>query len=344
MRFAVLLLVAGSASWILVGLIRRYAISRNVVAQPTARGSHQAPIPRGGGAGLVIAAIGCFIAAIGVDAMDWKLAFALAGVVPAAAVGWIDDHASLPVLPRVAAHVASGLLIAPLAVGEATSVSAAAAVVLWTVITVSAINVVNFMDGLDGLIALQAVIFGAHLAFLGGDGNHAGQLLGLSLAGAAAGFLIWNWAPAKIFLGDVGSGSLAVLGVIGGILAWRRSGFQFIAVFLPLFPIFLDALITVLRRLRRGESLTQAHRQHLYQRLANEMGLGHARVAAAYGLSAIIASALVLGVPRGAIVTASAWYALVAFVAWWFADRRVSRVMSAGSRTDSREQASREAE
>jgi Fuc2NAc and GlcNAc transferase len=111
---------------------------------------------------------------------------------------------------------------------------------------------------------------------------------GLALAGASAGFLVWNWPPAKIFLGDVGSGTLGILFVFGGLLLIREGQASVVTAFLPLYALFLDASVTLARRLRRGERVVQAHRSHLYQRLANG-GWGHARVSLLYAGVALIA-------------------------------------------------------
>lgn len=235
---------------------------------------------------------------------DWRLLLGLTAIVLTAVVGWKDDHAGLSVWPRLAAHVAAGIMMLPLAVAAEPAFGwAVAFIAIWWVFwTVSAINVVNFMDGIDGIIGLQALVFALHLVLLGGDDALA-RPYGLALAGAAIGFLLWNWAPARIFMGDVGSGALGAAMVLGGLLLMRDGGVGLAAGFLPLYPIFLDAAVTLIRRALRGERLTVAHRTHLYQKLANG-GWGHARVSALYGGVSLLGSALVVGLPgvRGVIM------------------------------------------
>jgi Fuc2NAc and GlcNAc transferase len=285
-------------SWLAVGAFRRYSLSRGILDVPNERSSHAAPTPRVGGAGALLAI------AIGLTVLQgpaiWygRTGVALLAVLPTAVVGWLDDHRyALPVRRRFLAHLASGFLILPLALQRLESpVAVALAAAAWLFAAVSAINVINFMDGIDGLIGAQAAIFGIHLVVLSSAGTDS-RGIGLSLAAAMVGFLIWNWAPARVFLGDVGSGSLAVLGLVGGILAWQRIATPFVGVFLPLLPIFLDASATIVKRAARGEQVTAAHRQHLYQRLANDARLGHAAVSALYAMTAAIGSAVAVLFP-----------------------------------------------
>jgi UDP-N-acetylmuramyl pentapeptide phosphotransferase/UDP-N-acetylglucosamine-1-phosphate transferase len=303
-----------ATSWVCVGLLRRYAIARAVLDHPTERSSHELPTPRGGGAGVVIASVMGYLVLARGTSSDWVILLGLAALIPTALAGWLDDHGSLPVLPRVSAHVISALLILPLALGSLGTTGWTWLIAAgWLIATVSAINVVNFIDGIDGLIGLQAVIFGIHLAALAGL-DSPGGMVGVTLAAGAAGFLLWNWPPARIFLGDVGSGALAVLGVVGGVLVWRTGEWPFIAVFLPLFPIFLDASVTIARRARRGLRLSEAHRSHLYQRLANEAGWGHARVTLLYGAAAAAGTITVLVAEEGQLPASAAYSGAIAIL------------------------------
>ncbi|MBO0738870.1 MAG: glycosyl transferase, partial [Alphaproteobacteria bacterium] len=140
------------------------------------------------------------------------------------------------------------------------------------------INLFNFMDGIDGLAASEAAAIGSGLLLFGLCGAGAGSepaLLAAAVIGAALGFLVWNWSPARIFLGDVGSVPLGyLLGFLLLDLAGR--GFWKIALILPLYFI-ADATITLVRRLLRGERVWKAHREHYYQQ-AVRYGLGHAAV------------------------------------------------------------------
>jgi Fuc2NAc and GlcNAc transferase len=247
---------------------------------------------------------------VGSTGAGWRLGLALAGIGLVATIGWLDDRHSLAVGPRLLAHLVSAAAVLPLAAtlpiggGLATGLG----LLWWLFWGVSAINVVNFMDGIDGLIGLQAVILGVHFALLGEES--AGTLLfAAALSGSALGFLWWNWAPARIFLGDTGSGALGLATVVGGLLVLAEGRAGLVVTFLPLFPIFLDATLTIVARWRRGERLTEAHRSHLYQRLANG-GWGHARVSAVYGLAAALAITPAMA-PPGYRTLAIATYVVV---------------------------------
>ena len=146
------------------------------------------------------------------------------------------------------------------------------------------VNLFNFMDGIDGISGVEAGSVGLGLAavavLLGWPALPAA--LALVLAAVAAGFLVWNWAPAKLFLGDVGSVPLGYL--LGWLLLSTAAAGQWaVALILPLYYL-LDATLTLARRLRRGEKFWRAHREHFYQR-AVQGGLGHAAVALRIGLA-----------------------------------------------------------
>jgi len=153
------------------------------------------------------------------------------------------------------------------------------------------INLFNFMDGIDGLAGAETGAIGMGLLLFAGIGGVADPelaLLAVTIIAAAIGFLIWNWSPARIFLGDVGSAPLGyLLGFLLLDLAIR--GFWKIALILPLYYL-ADATITLARRLLRGERVWQAHREHYYQQ-AVRRGLGHAAVVK----RVIVADVLLIG-------------------------------------------------
>jgi UDP-N-acetylmuramyl pentapeptide phosphotransferase/UDP-N-acetylglucosamine-1-phosphate transferase len=197
------------------------------------------------------------------------------GAVLLAAVSWLDDLRGLSPVVRLlaqAAAVAVGILVLP---GPRDLLYLAAIGLVW----IWWINLFNFMDGIDGLAGSEAAAIGAGLllfASVGAGADSALRTLAAALTGAAIGFLVWNWSPAKIFLGDVGSVPLGyLLGFLLTDLAVR--GYWKIALILPLY-FLADATITLARRLLRGERVWQAHREHFYQQ-AVRRGLGHAAVA-----------------------------------------------------------------
>lgn len=290
MQVLLIALVCVLASWLLTSLVRRYALKYAVLDLPNSRSSHQVPTPRGGGVGIIGPIIVALLAApmAGVSRVFCAAGAVAIGLV--AALGWIDDHRSLSVRTRLAGHLGAGLVVAAIAAGEAVQpfgdvVPAAVSAIWWIFWTISAINVVNFIDGTDGIIGLQALVFGLFSLAAAGLPVSPAAVLGAALAGAALGFLLLNWAPARIFMGDVGSGSLGVVFVVLGVVTIRQEGWTVVHAFLPLMPIFADEVLTMGRRVARGEALSEPHRTHVYQRLV-QAGWGHGRVAMLYGVLA----------------------------------------------------------
>jgi len=263
---------------LLIPLLRR----RDVLDRPNQRSSHDTPTPRGGG----IAVIGAIVLAW--TALNRGAGFAPAGlVIPLAAillaiVSWLDDLRGLAPGWRLAAQipmVALGLLVLPPEgrvfqgwLAPPLDLAVAGLVWLWFV------NLYNFMDGLDGLVGSETAAITAGLLLFGtvgaGRATDAAPLAAL-IGAAAVGFLVWNWAPARIFLGDVGSVPLGyILGFV--LLELAARGWWKIASILPLY-FLADATITLAVRLLRREKIWRPHRDHFYQRAARG-GLNHAEV------------------------------------------------------------------
>jgi Fuc2NAc and GlcNAc transferase len=284
------LMAAGFAA-VGTAAVRHFALRHALLDRPNERSSHSVPVPRGGGLAILVSLLIALLLLKGrPGAADWPFWLALAGIVPTTIAGLIDDRWSIPARVRVLVHCVTALAFVPLALAAYDPGYPLAFWLLgawWTFATVAAINVVNFMDGIDGIIAVQTIVFGLHLALLATAPETI--LFTVALAGAAGGFLLWNWPPARIFLGDAGSGSLGALGMIGGLLVLREGAIEMLPVFLPVAPLFADATVTLLRRAARGERLAEAHREHLYQRLANG-GWGHRRVTLLYGGLAVAGS------------------------------------------------------
>jgi UDP-N-acetylmuramyl pentapeptide phosphotransferase/UDP-N-acetylglucosamine-1-phosphate transferase len=261
-------LVSCVGTRVLVTLLRRRAL----FDVPNDRSSHVVPTPRGGG-----------IALIGALALAWS-ALCAAGITPVttlavvaamiglAALSWLDDLRGLSPGVRLLGQfvaVAAGMWVLPRgAVFQGwlpPGLDAVAAALLW----VWFINLFNFMDGIDGIAGGEAAAIGLGLALVG---DLAIAAPGMAIAAAALGFLVWNWAPARIFMGDVGS---VPLGYGLGFLLYglALSGRWQAALILPLY-FLADATLTLLRRLLRGERVWQAHRGHFYQRAVRQ-GLGH---------------------------------------------------------------------
>ena len=268
------LIVLTLASWALTGLVRRYALRAQLLDVPNERSLHRTPTPRGGGIAVVAVTLGGLLAGAVLGRIPSDVAWALGGGgLLVAIVGWRDDRGDVPARVRALVHAAAACWAAWWIWGELTPAAVAGAVcILW------AINLYNFMDGVDGLAGAEATSVGTIagvLILLGGRADLA--LVSFIIAGAAGGFLGWNWPPARIFLGDVGSGFLGyVFGAFSLIVG--RSGALPLALCLLLAGVFaVDATITLVRRMLRGERWYQAHRSHAYQRLV-ESGWSHAAV------------------------------------------------------------------
>jgi len=296
------LLAAAVAAWVLAALgtsgLRFLAPRLGLIDRANPRSSHVGAVARGGGLGV----IGGVAVGLGVAGAECPLAgrTVLLGAAALAAVGLADDRWSLPPLLRLAVHaaVAAGVALVvegldrlPLPppfdvpLGGGGTILAAA----WIV---AVVNFYNFLDGIDGLAGLQAVITGGGLALAAWHPFAAA--LGACLAGASLGFLLHNWSPARIFLGDVGSGVLGFCFAAAPLLAppdVRPAAVLFVG--LSLFFFLADATWTLVGRLRRGERLHEAHRRHLYQRLVIR-GWSHARVTSLLGLGALVLTALAL--------------------------------------------------
>lgn len=258
-------------AWFLTGQLRRYAISRRLLDVPNARSSHQVATPRGGGGAIVLAAT------LGLAWWSWvshapDLAGVLVGGLFVAAVGFADDHRHVAPGIRLLVHAAAAML-AVTSLDVAGSVAGASLAVFFVVWF---INLTNFMDGIDGLAGVEVLTVGGAAAVLSAAVS-SGTGLWIEpaiLAAAAAGFLIWNWPPARIFMGDVGSGYVGFMVAVLTLRAAAASpalGWSW----LTLWGVFLvDATVTLLRRTARGDRLVEAHRSHAYQRLAVAWG-GH---------------------------------------------------------------------
>ncbi len=272
----VVAIAAGIVSLGIAWLIYRHAARLGVVQDPNERSSHHVPTPSGGGIGIVLG--GTVGAAYAIWSMPGSAFVTAVLALAMGIVGFVDDRR----------HVAAGvrlfvqlLLVAamiwtlqPIGLAEAIGLPipvelAVIAIVLGVVYWV---NVFNFMDGIDGLAASQAVFMIAALIFLAFEGSlaelQALEFWLLAVAAASLGFLVLNWPPARIFMGDAGStylGFMLAFGGLSAIAAGRLDIFQG----LVLAALFLtDATVTLIRRALRGEPIMQAHRLHAYQHLA----------------------------------------------------------------------------
>ena len=324
-------LAAGGASLAavaaLTGLVRAALQHHGIMDRPNERSSHARAVPRGGG----IAVIGVLLAAWlalwlsgacqGCGGLFW---IALAGGLGLAAVSWLDDlRGGLSALLRLSVQIAAvGVGIASLpgdalvfqgAVPPLVDHALAAAAWLWFV------NLFNFMDGIDGISGVEGTSLGLGtflLVLLGAVPAGLGPL-GLALAGVSLGFLLWNWNPAKIFLGDVGS---VPLGYLAGwlLLALATAGAWQAALLLPAYYL-ADATLTLVRRLLSGRRIWDAHREHLYQR-AVAAGWSHGRTTALIAGHNLLLIGLAVASQQGTAAAGAALAAgalLVAALLWY---------------------------
>jgi len=296
---ALLVLTAFVVSAGLSGAARRYALSRSLLDVPNERSLHSVPTPRGGGVAIVVVVVAslALLAAWGV--VEARLALALGGGgALVAGVGWLDDRHGVTPRARFAVQVlaaawAIGWLggMPELTVGARAVHLGAAGAILAALGIVWLTNLYNFMDGIDGIAATEAIVVGLGGALLVAGVSPPLTLISALVAAAAAGFLVWNRPPARLFMGDVGSGFLGFL--FGGLaLASERArALPAILWLILLGPFFVDATVTLLRRLARGDRWYEAHRSHAYQR-AVQAGWSHGRVTGTVaGLSLIAVAA-----------------------------------------------------
>lgn len=265
------------ASGLLTRAARRFALARGVLDVPNARSSHERPTPRGGGIAIVLATVSALgvLAAVGVVKPDLLLALTGGGLA-VASVGLIDDRHPLPAWVRLIVHIAAAIW-ALFWLGRGSD--GVVLQVLNVLAIVWVLNLYNFMDGIDGIAASEGIFVswgggGLLLALGGGLGVAAAAF---AFGAACGGFLIWNWPPAKIFMGDVGSG---YLGYVIAVLALASSHVNPVSLWVWLIlggAFFVDATVTLIRRTLRGDRVYQAHRSHAYQWLARRWG-SHKRV------------------------------------------------------------------
>jgi len=311
-----------AALQLLVSKFGRFALDR-----PNERSLHERPVPRTGGLALLVGAFAALAFGAGELWLPLGLALALA------VVSFVDDLRGVRTALRLVAHLAASLffvwyLLSPM---HPVELALLALAVAWIT------NLYNFMDGSDGLAGGMALIgFGAYAAAAGAAGDASLVALSAALTGAAAAFLVLNFPPARIFLGDVGSVPLGFLAAALGLVGWRDDVWPLWFPLLVFAPFIGDATLTLMRRVARGERVWRAHREHYYQRLVR-LGAGHRGAAlTGYALMLVCAVAALYGRDAAGAVQAAAVGAavmvLVAVAAWidvrWARHGRTGRAPS----------------
>ncbi|MDN5849333.1 MAG: glycosyltransferase family 4 protein [Nitrococcus sp.] len=280
MLLLILLALAFVLSAAITYTLRHYALRVNLLDVPNARSSHERPTPRGGGLSIVVVVMaGVAFTPLLTQQPSLIPPLALFGLTAITAIGYWDDHADVPARWRFAVHALAAALIL-YSLGNVPAVPwwggaiklGLAGAVLAGIGVVWLVNLYNFMDGIDGIAAVEAlsVLLGA-MGVLLVQGRDLPIELPL-IAAAVAGFLVWNWPPARIFMGDAASGFLGALMGVMALVISNQPGMNLWCWLILLAVFITDATMTLLRRMARGERWYQAHRSHAYQRLSRRAG------------------------------------------------------------------------
>lgn len=286
------LLLTSAVSWAFTGLLHKYALAKNLIDIPNERSSHSAPTPRGGGVAIVTSFLAALLILNSFGLLSNSVCLALWGAGSAVALtGFLDDHGHIAARRRLLVHFAAaawGLYW----LGGFPTLTVFGYLLDWgwfgfvcaLVYSVWLLNLYNFMDGIDGLAGIEAITVccsGALMLWLVNPDSTA-WLLPALLAAAVLGFLFWNFPPARIFMGDAGSGFLGItLALLSVQAAWIEP--RLLWVWLILLGMFIvDATVTLCRRVANGEKFYQAHRSHAYQYASRILG-GHRPVTLAVG-------------------------------------------------------------
>ncbi|SDB54322.1 Fuc2NAc and GlcNAc transferase [Desulfonatronum thiosulfatophilum] len=332
----VLIGAAFCTAFLFTGWMRRFALTQNLLDIPNARSSHQLPTPRGGGVSIVLVVLA------GLSVLWWHnslsgaelTAFLGAGGL-VALVGWMDDRGHVAARWRLLVHFSAGIWgLAWL--GGFPPLELAGRVVdlgwlghgLAVLYLAWLLNLYNFMDGIDGIAGIEAItVCGGGVVLywlsLGRElsGYTAPAQPALLLAAATAGFLCWNFPRARIFMGDAGSGFVGLLLGLLSLQAARAAPELFLGWLILLGVFVVDATVTLLRRMLRGERVYDAHRDHAYQHAARHHG-SHFPVTLAVGAVNLawllpLAGLVATGRLDGLVGLLIAWIPLVIVVVYY---------------------------
>jgi Fuc2NAc and GlcNAc transferase len=277
-----LLLLTSVVSWVITSFLRQYALAKNLIDIPNERSSHIVPTPRGGGVAIVLPYL-AVLPLLNIFELLFTPSFlALWGAGFAVAlVGFLDDHGHIAARWRLLVHFSAavwglywlGGFPQLMAFGYVLDLGwfghvCAAIYIVWM------LNLYNFMDGIDGLASVEAITVcsgGALMTWIVASDSSA-WIPPAFLATTVLGFLVWNFPPARIFMGDAGSGFLGVMLALLSVQgAWIEPRLSW--VWLILLGVFIvDATVTLCRRILRGEKFYEAHRSHAYQYVSRILG------------------------------------------------------------------------
>ena len=286
----VLLVLGCAASWALTSSVRRHALNTGLIDRPNARSSHTVPTPRGGGVAIVASFLGLVTLLALAGSIAPALAAALFGAgTLVALLGFLDDRHTLRARWRFLGHLAAAAWVlyclgplppVPL-FGHIVDLGIAATL-LSALYLVWSINLFNFMDGIDGIASLEAITVSLGGALVWWLTQPQGDWpIAVAFAACVAGFLFWNFPPARIFMGDAGSGFLGC--VVATLALWssHTASHLFWSWFILGGCFMVDSTVTLVRRVARGERFSEAHRSHAYQYAARLYG-SHKKVSVAF--------------------------------------------------------------
>lgn len=268
-------------------MVIRFGCRLGLIDQPTTRSSHSRATPKGGGVGMAAAFL---VTAVVLDMPTafWLSMGAMAGLSLRGDQVQISPKLRLPV---------QFILVAILVIGTGggiyQDIPRIFIALFWIIFIVGTANVYNFMDGINGIAGISGAVGFGLLAFETYENQPEVGLLATCMALACLGFLPFNLPRARVFMGDVGS--IILGGVFAGLVYLAsHTLLNFLCMTSFLFPFYADELTTMIVRLRAGENLTQPHRRHIYQLLANERQIPHWRISAGYGFFQLLVGVSVL--------------------------------------------------
>jgi len=297
-------IVAALVTVLMIAVIIRSKFGNKVQDIPNERSLHSTPVPRIGGVGLTAGVLSGWV--LQFNSLTWWLVLPLIALF---VVSMLDDMYGLPVRHRFSVQfIAAVILVGGAGLFGHQGVVVATLVVL---LTVWMTNLYNFMDGSDGLAGGMGLFgFGIYALAAWMNHNEVLAMLNLCIAATALGFLYFNFPPAKLFMGDAGSIPLGFLAAAMGLVGWQQGSWGAWFPLLVFSPFIVDASVTLVKRSLRGVKVTEAHREHYYQR-AIQMGWSHRNMA-------LLEYALMLGCGLTALFTlgqAFPWFALIVWSA-----------------------------
>lgn len=281
-------LIAALATMLITVILLFSNAGKKIQDVPNERSLHEVPVPRIGGVGLMAGMLSGW--ALMLMSLAWWVVLPLLLLF---VVSLLDDMRGLPVRVRLLAHIVAAVVLV-IGSGIASQHAILALVVVLGVVWMT--NLYNFMDGSDGL-AGGMTLFGFTMYGLAAlmHGDQIQAMLNFSIGAAALGFLYYNFHPAKVFMGDAGSIPLGFLSAAMGLWGWQQGHWPAWFPLLVFSPFVMDATVTLLKRTVRGAKITEAHREHYYQRLV-QIGWGHRNVALfAYALMFAAGVSAILG-------------------------------------------------